>query len=68
MVANVSEVKSTMKSQMKKALCLAVAGGHARTTDDELVQSLLSCQFPGVTYHWERTGGTSRLCTSKHHG
>ena len=37
MVAKVSEVKSTIKSQMKKALCLAVAGGHVRTNDAELV-------------------------------
>ena len=38
MVAKVSEVKSTIKSQKKKAPCLAVAGGHVKTTDDELVR------------------------------
>ena len=33
-----AEVKATVKSQMKKVLCLAVAGGHVKTTDDELVR------------------------------
>eukprot|EP00069_Balaena_mysticetus_P004399 bmy_00828T0 len=37
MVAKVDEVKSTIKFQMKKVLCLAVAVGHLKMTDDELV-------------------------------
>ena len=37
MVAKVDEVKSTIKFQMKKVLCLAVAVGHMKITDDELV-------------------------------
>ncbi|TKC40037.1 hypothetical protein EI555_006563 [Monodon monoceros] len=36
MVAKVDEVKSTIKFQMKKVLCLAVAVGHMQMTDDEL--------------------------------
>uniref|UniRef100_A0A8C5VD01 Ribosomal protein n=1 Tax=Microcebus murinus TaxID=30608 RepID=A0A8C5VD01_MICMU len=39
-VAKVDEVKSTIKFQMKKVLCLAVAVGHAKMTDDELVCSI----------------------------
>ena len=37
MVAKVDEVKSTTKFQMKKVLRLAVAVGHMKITDDELV-------------------------------
>nr|XP_020754557.1 60S ribosomal protein L10a-like [Odocoileus virginianus texanus] len=37
MVAKTDEVKSTIKFQMKKVLCLAVAVGHVKMTDDELV-------------------------------
>ncbi|KAM7169879.1 LOW QUALITY PROTEIN: large ribosomal subunit protein uL1 [Macrochelys suwanniensis] len=37
MVAKVDEVKSTIKFQMKKVLCLAVAVGHVKMTEDELV-------------------------------
>uniref|UniRef100_A0A2K5PC38 Ribosomal protein n=1 Tax=Cebus imitator TaxID=2715852 RepID=A0A2K5PC38_CEBIM len=36
-VAKVEEVKSTIKFQMKKMLCLAVAVGHVKMTDDELL-------------------------------
>ncbi|KAM6163774.1 ral GTPase-activating protein subunit alpha-2 [Rhynchocyon petersi] len=39
MVAKVDEVKSTIKFQMKKVLCLAVAVGHVKMADDELVYS-----------------------------
>ncbi|XDA77432.1 hypothetical protein R6Z07F_007566 [Ovis aries] len=37
MVAKIDEVKSMIKFQMKKLLCLAVAVGHVKMTDDELV-------------------------------
>ncbi|XP_037372654.1 LOW QUALITY PROTEIN: 60S ribosomal protein L10a-like [Talpa occidentalis] len=37
MVAKVDEVKSTIKFQMKKLLCLAVAVGHLKMTDEERV-------------------------------
>uniref|UniRef100_A0A2K5J227 Ribosomal protein n=1 Tax=Colobus angolensis palliatus TaxID=336983 RepID=A0A2K5J227_COLAP len=37
MVAKVDEMKSTIKFQMKKVLCLAVAVGHVKRTDNELV-------------------------------
>ena len=40
MVAKIDEVKSTIKFQMKKLLCLAVAVGHVKTTDDELVYNI----------------------------
>lgn len=35
-VAKVDEVKSSIKFQMQKVLCLAVAVGHVKMTDDEL--------------------------------
>uniref|UniRef100_A0A8C8WUS9 Ribosomal protein n=1 Tax=Panthera leo TaxID=9689 RepID=A0A8C8WUS9_PANLE len=37
MMAKVDEVKSMIKFQMKKMLCLAVAVGHVKMIDDELV-------------------------------
>ncbi|KAM9681235.1 large ribosomal subunit protein uL1-like [Dama dama] len=40
MVGKVDEVKSTIKFQMKKVLCLAVAVGHVKMTDDELVYNI----------------------------
>uniref|UniRef100_A0A8C2N0C3 Large ribosomal subunit protein uL1 n=1 Tax=Cricetulus griseus TaxID=10029 RepID=A0A8C2N0C3_CRIGR len=40
MVAKVDEMKSTIKFQMKKVLCLAVAIGHMKMTDDELVYNI----------------------------
>ncbi|CAI9158764.1 unnamed protein product [Rangifer tarandus platyrhynchus] len=33
-------MKSTIKFQMKKVLCLAVAVGHMKITDDELVYNI----------------------------
>uniref|UniRef100_A0A8C5ZQF9 Ribosomal protein L10a n=1 Tax=Marmota marmota marmota TaxID=9994 RepID=A0A8C5ZQF9_MARMA len=39
-VAKVDEVKSTVKFQMKKVLCLAVAVSHVKMTDDELVYNI----------------------------
>ncbi|TSW62369.1 60S ribosomal protein L10a [Bagarius yarrelli] len=40
MSTKVDEVKSTIKFQMKKVLCLAVAVGHVRMTEDELVYNI----------------------------
>uniref|UniRef100_F6SJ85 Ribosomal protein n=1 Tax=Monodelphis domestica TaxID=13616 RepID=F6SJ85_MONDO len=40
MVTKIDEVKSTIKFQMKKVLCLAVAIGHVKMTDDELVYNI----------------------------
>lgn len=40
MMAKVDEVKATIKFQMKKVLCLAVAVGHVNMTPDELAQNV----------------------------
>ncbi|XP_053208968.1 60S ribosomal protein L10a-2-like [Panonychus citri] len=40
MVAKADEVKATIKFQMKKVLCLAVAIGHVQMTPDELAQNI----------------------------
>ncbi|XP_013784997.1 60S ribosomal protein L10a-like [Limulus polyphemus] len=40
MVAKVDEVKATIKFQMKKVLCLAVAVGHVKMSEDELAQNI----------------------------
>jgi large subunit ribosomal protein L10Ae len=40
MMAKVDEVKATIKLQMKKVLCLAVAVGHVDMNSDELAQNI----------------------------
>lgn len=40
MIAKVDEVKATIKFQMKKVLCLAVAVGHVKMSSDELAQNI----------------------------
>jgi len=40
MVNKVDEVKSTIKFQMKKTLCLAVAIGHVKMSEDDLVSNI----------------------------
>merc|ERR1712116_100213 len=46
MEGKVNDIKSTVKFQMKKVLCLAVAVGNVEMTDDQLVSNLnLSINF-----------------------
>ncbi|TDG41227.1 hypothetical protein AWZ03_012356 [Drosophila navojoa] len=46
MMAKIEEVKSTIKFQMKKVLCLSVAVGHVGMKQDELTQNVsLSINF-----------------------
>jgi len=40
LVVQVQDIKATIKFQMKKVLCLAVAVGNVQMTEDELVQNL----------------------------
>merc|ERR1712214_114930 len=40
MVGKIEEMKATIKFQMKKVLCLAVAVGTVEMTDDQIVQNL----------------------------
>ncbi|XP_078481390.1 large ribosomal subunit protein uL1-like [Ciona intestinalis] len=40
LASKIHDVKSTIKFQMKKVLCLAVAVGNVNMTEDELVQNL----------------------------
>jgi large subunit ribosomal protein L10Ae len=39
--AKIQEIKSTIKFQLKKVLCLGVAVGHVAMTDDELVNNTM---------------------------
>ncbi|XP_064489960.1 large ribosomal subunit protein uL1-like [Ornithodoros turicata] len=41
MIAKLDEVKATIKFQMKKVLCLAVAVGNVKMTPDELAQNII---------------------------
>ncbi|KAJ3203592.1 hypothetical protein HDU67_010102 [Dinochytrium kinnereticum] len=39
--SKVTEIKATIKFQLKKVLCLGVAVGHVKMTEDELVQNIM---------------------------
>ena len=39
--SRVTEIKATIKFQLKKVLCLGVAIGHVKMTEDELTQNIL---------------------------
>jgi large subunit ribosomal protein L10Ae len=41
MAAKIVEVKSTIKFQLKKVLCLAVAVGNVGMTEDELIGNIM---------------------------
>merc|ERR1711933_35339 len=41
MVAKVTDVKSTIKFQLKKVLCLGVAIGHVQMTEDQLTSNIM---------------------------
>jgi large subunit ribosomal protein L10Ae len=40
MVDKINDIKGTIKFQMKKVLCLAVAVGHVEMSEDELAQNI----------------------------
>ena len=45
-LAKIEEIKSTIKLQLKKVLCMSVAVGHVEMTDDALVaNTMLSINF-----------------------
>merc|ERR1712058_98596 len=46
--AKVLDLKSTIKFQMKKVLCLSVAVGHVGMAEDDLVQNVHLAMNPGV--------------------
>ena len=61
-VAKVDEVKSMIKFQMKKVLCLAMAVGHVKMTDDEFVYNIhLAVNF--LMSLLRKTVRTSGPCT-----
>ena len=39
--AKITEVKSTIKFQLKKVLCLGVAVGHVQMTDDQVLGNVM---------------------------
>ena len=43
--AKVTEVKSTIKFQLKKVLCLGVAVGHVQMTDDQVLANVMLSAF-----------------------
>ena len=64
MVAEVDEVKSMIKFQMNKLLCLAVAVGHVKMTDEDLCTT--STWLSTSWCHCSRkVGSTSGPCPLK---
>jgi len=56
MQGKIEEVRSTIKFQMKKVLCISVAVGHVTMSNDELVQNIhLSINFlvSLLKKHWQ---------------
>merc|ERR1712039_802569 len=56
MEGKVNDIRSTVKFQMKKVLCLAVAVGNVGMTEDELVQNIhLAMNFlvSLLKKHWQ---------------
>jgi large subunit ribosomal protein L10Ae len=41
LAAKVNEVKSTIKFQLKKVLCMGVAVGNVNMTEDELISNIM---------------------------
>ena len=41
-----TEVRSTIKFQLKKVLCLGVAVGHVQMTDDQVLANVMLSAFP----------------------
>uniref|UniRef100_A0A060TD27 Ribosomal protein n=1 Tax=Blastobotrys adeninivorans TaxID=409370 RepID=A0A060TD27_BLAAD len=57
--AKINDVKSTIKFQLKKVLCLAVAVGNVEMEEDQIVsQIMLACNFlvSLLKKHWQNVG------------
>ena len=46
LVNKITEVRSTIKFQLKKVLCLGVAVGHVQMTDDQVLANVMLSAFP----------------------
>ena len=42
----ITEVRSTIKFQLKKVLCLGVAVGHVQMSDDQVLANVMLSAFP----------------------
>ena len=53
-----TEVRSTIKFQLKKVLCLGVAVGHVQMTDEQVVSNVMMSTPTSLSriYHVENTG------------
>ncbi|CAN6654697.1 large ribosomal subunit protein uL1B [Trichomonascus vanleenenianus] len=59
LISKITEVKSTVKFQLKKVLCLAVAVGHVEMEEDQIVQHImLAANFlvSLLKKHWQNVG------------
>ena len=46
----VNEVRSTIKFQLKKVLCLGVAVGHVQMTEDQVLGNVMLSAYTLLTY------------------
>lgn len=44
LMSKINEVKSTIKFQLKKVLCLGVAVGHVQMSEDQILGNVMLCE------------------------
>jgi len=60
LVAKINDVKSTIKFQLKKVLCMAVAIGHVEMDEEQVTQHIMLASNFLVSLlkkHWQNVGG-----------
>ena len=51
MTNKITEVRSTIKFQLKKVLCLGVAVGHVQMTDDQVLGNVMLSTYPPFRFY-----------------
>jgi large subunit ribosomal protein L10Ae len=58
LATKITEVRSTIKFQLKKVLCLGVAVGHVEMTDDQVLANVMLSESRHITIYigtWQLT-------------
>lgn len=51
----ITEVRSTIKFQLKKVLCLGVAVGHVEMTEDQVLANVMLSAYPTFPFFFSST-------------
>lgn len=57
-----NEVRSTIKFQLKKVLCMGVAVGHVQMTDDQVLANVMLSAYPSL-FVFHIYGGMLTYCS-----